>query len=125
LVGAFAGFVAFRLMRAAAFSNVRVMHCDCHDGVPLTVADNPTNRGDAMSPYTTMTWTAKLVIAAMTIALAAGLLEWVVGGMLSADPDSVAARKQTIEAQAERVHQTRALQSGHVYTASLSDDKHL
>jgi len=47
------------------------------------------------------------------------VLESVVRGMLYPNPDTLAARRQTISAQAEQVERARALQDGQVKSAEM------
>jgi hypothetical protein len=78
-----------------------------------------------MNRYETTNWKAKLAIAAATIAVAVAVLESVVSGMLYPNPDTLAARKQTIAAQAEQVEKARALQDGQVKAAEVRHGKRI
>jgi hypothetical protein len=72
-----------------------------------------------MNRYEATNWKAKLAIAAATTAVAVAILESVVSGMLYPNPDTLAARKQTIAAQAEQVEKTRVLQESQVKAAEV------
>lgn len=78
-----------------------------------------------MNRYETKNLKAKLAIGAATIAVAVAVLESVVSGMLYPDPDRLAARKQTIAAQAEEVEKARALQDGQVKAAEMRYGKRI
>jgi hypothetical protein len=73
-----------------------------------------------MTTMTTSTsWTEKLALVALTLALGVGSLELVSGGMSSAAPETVAAKQQFIAAEATRANAIRALQAGEVQFASI------
>ncbi len=78
-----------------------------------------------MNRYETTNWKAKLAITAATIAVAVAVLESVASGMRYPDPDTLAARRQTIAAQAEQVEKARALQDGQVKAAEVRYGKRI
>ena len=73
-----------------------------------------------MTTMTTSTsWTEKLVLVALTLALGVGSLELVSGGMSSPAPETIAAKQQFLAAEATRANAIRALQAGEVQFASV------
>jgi hypothetical protein len=75
-----------------------------------------------MNRYRTTTWNAKLAFAGLTIAVALTVLESVVGGMLHADPERIAARREAITAQALAAEKSRELHEGKVMSAEVRYD---
>ncbi len=59
-------------------------------------------------------WTEKLVMVAITLAIGVGSLELVAGAMSSPAPESIAAKKQFIAAEEVRANQIRTLEAGEV-----------
>lgn len=68
---------------------------------------------------TSTSWTEKLVLIALTLALGVGSLELVSGGMSSPAPETIAAKQQFIAAEADRADAIRTLQAGEVRFASI------
>ena len=63
-------------------------------------------------------WTEKLVLVAITLAIGVGSLELVAGSMSSPAPETIAAKKQFIAAEEARANQIRTLEAGEVRFAS-------
>jgi len=59
-------------------------------------------------------WTEKLVMVAITLAIGVGSLELVAGSMSSPAPETIAAKKQFIAAEEARDNQIRTLEAGEV-----------
>jgi hypothetical protein len=75
-----------------------------------------------MNTYNTKTsWTRKLAIGMLTLAIAGGALEMVAGSMMNPDPEAMAVRQQVLAAQSERAYQIRTLESGQVQVAVVAD----
>jgi len=72
-----------------------------------------------MNAYATSNWKARLAVGAVTIAVAAGLLEVVTSGFLHPSADAVAARERVIAAQADQADRIRALESHEVKAAQV------
>ena len=73
-----------------------------------------------MTTMTTSTsWTEKLVLVALTLALGVGSLELVSGGMSAPAPETLAAKQQFIAAEAVRANAIRSLEAGEVQFASV------
>ena len=70
-----------------------------------------------MNAYNPISWKKKLVLAALTLTISAGVLEVVAGSMLFPSADSVAARVQVLAAQSESAAQIRAIEEGSVRIA--------
>lgn len=68
---------------------------------------------------TSKSWTEKLVLVALTLALGVGSLELVSGGMSSPAPETLAAKQQFIAAEAVRANAIRSLEAGEVQFASV------
>ena len=73
-----------------------------------------------MTTTTSTSWTEKLVVAALALALGVGSLEVVSGGMSSPAPDTLAAKQQFIAAEAVRANAIRSLQAGEVQFAEVN-----
>ena len=73
-----------------------------------------------MNAYNPISWKKKLVFAAATLAIAAGVLEVVAGSMKFPDPDTMAVREQVIAVQTERAQQIRELVRGEVRIADTA-----
>ena len=72
-----------------------------------------------MNTYPTTNWKARLAVGAVTITVAAGLLEVVTSGFLHPSADAVAARERVIAAQADQADRIRALESHEVKAAQV------
>ncbi len=68
---------------------------------------------------TSTSWTEKLVLVALTLALGVGSLELVTSGMSSPSPETLAAKQQFIAAEADRANAIRELQAGEVQFAAV------
>ena len=75
-----------------------------------------------MNTYNPISWKKKLVFAALTLALAAGVLELVAGAMKFPDPETMAVREQVLAAQSDRARQIRELSQGEVRVATTAAD---
>ncbi|MFO1315271.1 MAG: hypothetical protein U1F58_06665 [Burkholderiales bacterium] len=73
-----------------------------------------------MKTYGAAGWKHRVVFLAATIALAVGGLEMVARGMMHPDPETVAARRQFIAAEAERAGQIRDLEKGEIRFATVA-----
>ncbi|MEO6566385.1 MAG: hypothetical protein ABIO63_10145 [Casimicrobiaceae bacterium] len=65
-------------------------------------------------------WTEKLVMVAITLAIGVGSLELVAGSMSSPAPETIAAKRQFIAAEEARANQIRTLEAGEVRFAGAS-----
>lgn len=65
-------------------------------------------------------WTEKLVLVAITLAIGVGSLELVAGSMSSPAPETIAAKKQFLAAEEFRANQIRTLEAGEVRFAGDS-----
>ena len=63
-------------------------------------------------------WTEKLMLVAITLAIGVGSLELVASSMSSPAPETIAAKKQFLAAEAVRANEIRALAAGEVRFAS-------
>ncbi len=72
-----------------------------------------------MNAYNPISWKKKAVMAAVTLVVAAGVLEAVTGPMVNPDPETLAMRERVIAAQGERAAQLRELQRGEVRVAGV------
>ena len=70
-----------------------------------------------MNAYNPISWTRKAVIAAVTLIVAAGVLEAVTGSMMYPDAQTMAVRERVFAAQSERAQQLRELSRGEVRVA--------
>jgi hypothetical protein len=59
-------------------------------------------------------WTEKLVMVAITLAIGVGSLELLAGAMSSPAPETIAAKQQFIAAEEVRANQIRTLEAGEV-----------
>jgi len=59
-------------------------------------------------------WTEKLMLVALTLAIGVGSLELVASSMSSPAPETIAAKKQFIAAEEARANQIRTLEAGEV-----------
>jgi hypothetical protein len=73
-----------------------------------------------MNAYNPISWKKKMVFAAATLAIAAGVLEFVAGTMKFPDAEVMAVRERVIAAQSERAQQIRDLQQGEVRIATTA-----
>ena len=73
-----------------------------------------------MNAYNPISWKKKLVCAAATLVIAAGVLEAVASSMKYPDSDAMAIRTQVLAAQSERAAQIRDLQRGEVRVADAT-----
>lgn len=71
-----------------------------------------------MKSYPSTTIRFRIAVAVVSLAIAAGLLEVVAGGLLYPDAQTVAARRDSITAQADQAARARALAEGQVKSAS-------
>jgi hypothetical protein len=77
-----------------------------------------------MNAYQPISWKKKAVFAAITLVVAAGVLESVTGSMLYPDRQTMAVRERFIAAQGERPQQIRELARGEVRVAgSVASDR--
>ncbi len=67
-------------------------------------------------------WTHKLAMAAVTIVIGVGVLQWVAGAMTHPDPEAMAVRQQVLAAQSERALEIRTLEQGEFRLATATDD---
>ncbi len=67
-----------------------------------------------MNAYNPTSLGKKIVIAAVTLVVGAGVLEFVAGAMTHPDPDAMAARQRVIAMEADRAQQIRALERGEI-----------
>jgi|KBSSwiStaDraftv2_1062776.scaffolds.fasta_scaffold5390105_1 hypothetical protein len=73
-----------------------------------------------MNGYRPSSIKARLAMAALTIAVSAGLLETVAGSMLFPDASAVAAREETLNAQAAQAQQLRDVGAGTMRVAGTA-----
>jgi hypothetical protein len=73
-----------------------------------------------MNAYNPISWKKKAVAAALTLVLAAGVLEAVTGSMMYPDPERMAVRERVLAAQSERAAQIRELARGEVRVADTT-----
>lgn len=67
-----------------------------------------------MNAYNPTSLGRKIVIAAVTLMVGAGVLEVVAGAMTHPDPGAMAARQRVIAMEADRAQQIRALERGEI-----------
>ena len=70
-----------------------------------------------MNAYNPTSWKKKIVIAAATLAVSAGVLEVVTSSMMFPDPETMAVRERVLASQSERAAQIRELSAGEVRIA--------
>ena len=70
-----------------------------------------------MNAYNPTSWKKKIVLAAATLAVSAGVLEVVTSSMMFPDPEAMAVRERVLASQSERAAQIRELQAGEVRIA--------
>ena len=70
-----------------------------------------------MNAYNPTSWKKRIVLAAATLAISAGVLEVVTSSMMYPDHETMAARERVLAAQSERAQQIRELQRGEVRIA--------
>ena len=73
-----------------------------------------------MNAYNPTSLSKKIVLAAVTLGVAVGVLEVVTNSMLHPDPETMAVRERVIAAQSERASQIRELQRGEVRVADTT-----
>ena len=71
-----------------------------------------------MKTYQPTSLKQKLVLAAVTILIGMGVLEFVAVAMKYPDPETMAVRAQVLAAQSERAYQLRTLQNGELRLAT-------
>jgi hypothetical protein len=72
-----------------------------------------------MKTYNPSKWSQKVVVAGLTVVIAASALELVAVAMKFPDLAAMAVREQVIAAQSERVYQLRTLQQGEFKIAAI------
>ena len=70
-----------------------------------------------MNAYNPTSWKKKIVLAAATLAISAGVLEVVTHSMMYPDPETMAVRERVLAMQSDRAQQIRELQRGEVRMA--------
>ena len=70
-----------------------------------------------MNAYNPTSWKKKIVIAAATLAVSAGVLEVVTSSMMYPSPEAMAVRERVLASQSERAQQLREMQRGEVRIA--------
>ena len=70
-----------------------------------------------MNAYNPTSWKKKIVLAAATLAVSAGVLEVVTSSMMYPDPETMAVRERVLASQSERAQQMRELARGEVRVA--------
>ena len=70
-----------------------------------------------MNAYNPTSWKKKIVLAAATLAVSAGVLEVVTSSMMYPNPEAMAVRERVLASQSERAQQLRELQRGEVRIA--------
>ena len=73
-----------------------------------------------MNAYNPISWKKKAVLAAVTLVVAAGVLEVVTSSMMYPDPETMAVRERVLAAQSERAQQIRELSRGEVRVADTT-----
>ena len=73
-----------------------------------------------MNAYNPTSWKRKIVLAAATLAVSAGVLEFVTSSMMHPDPEAMAVRERVLAVQSERAQQIRELQRGEVRIADTT-----
>ena len=77
-----------------------------------------------MNTYPTTNWKARLAVGAVTIAVAAGLLEVVTSGFVHPSAAAMAARERVIASQANQAERIRALESHELKAAQVGNATH-
>ena len=75
-----------------------------------------------MNAYNPTSWKKKIVLAAATLAVSAGVLEVVTSSMIHPDPETMAVRERVLAAQSERAQQIRELARGEVRVAGSTSE---
>jgi len=70
-----------------------------------------------MNAYNPTSWKKKIVLAAATLAVSAGVLEVVTSSMMYPNPEAMAVRERVLASQSERAQQLRVMQRGEVRIA--------
>ena len=70
-----------------------------------------------MNAYNPTSWKKKMVLAAATLAVSAGVLEVVTSSMMYPNPEAMAVRERVLASQSERAQQLREMQRGEVRIA--------
>jgi hypothetical protein len=70
-----------------------------------------------MNAYNPTSWKKKIVLAAATLAVSAGVLEVVTSSMMYPDPETMAVRERVLASQSERAQQIREFARGEVRVA--------
>jgi hypothetical protein len=73
-----------------------------------------------MNAYNPISWKKKIVLAAVTLVVAGGVLEAVTSSMKYPDPETMAVRERVLAAQSERAQQIRELSRGEVRVADTA-----
>jgi hypothetical protein len=73
-----------------------------------------------MNAYNPTSWKKKIVLAAATLAVSAGVLEVVTSSMMYPDPETMAVRERVLASQSERAQQMRELARGEVRVAGAA-----
>lgn len=71
-----------------------------------------------MKTYNNIGWRQRILFAAATIIVGAGVLELVAGAMKFPNPETMAVREQVLAAQSERAYQIRTLERGQLKIAA-------
>ena len=70
-----------------------------------------------MNAYNPTSWKKKIVLAAATLSVSAGVLEVVTSSMMYPNPEAMAVRDRVLASQSERAQQLREMQRGEVRIA--------
>jgi len=70
-----------------------------------------------MNAYNPTSWKKKIVLAAATLAVSAGVLEVVTSSMMYPNPEAMAVRERVLASQSDRAQQLREMQRGEVRIA--------
>ena len=73
-----------------------------------------------MNAYNPTSLKNKIVLAAATLAISAGVLEVVTSSMMYPDPEAMAVRERVLAMQSDRAQQIRELQRGEVRVADMT-----
>jgi hypothetical protein len=106
------GFVASRFRALPSLPKVRTTE----DAQPPDTQTKETT----MNAYNPISWKKKVVLAAVTLVVAGGVLEAVTSSMKYPDPEAMAVRERVLAAQSERAQQIRELSRGEVRVADTA-----
>jgi hypothetical protein len=73
-----------------------------------------------MNAYNPTSWKKKVVLAAVTLVVAGGVLEALTSSMMYPDPETMAVRERALAAQSERAQKIRELARGEVRVADTA-----